>query len=558
MIHNVANRWRLIACLVIAVSCGGGRGGSGGDAPTGGRGGELGLVSGGSSATGGPTDAGSGGSFATGGSTVVVSGGGVDAGGSTGASSGGSSASGGNAGGDAPGGTGGGGGSSETGGSAGWEAVPAILSRIVPPTFPDLDCDVVQYGGVGNGVADNTAAFAKAIADCASRGGGRVVTPAGKFLTGPIELTSNINLYVGPGATIQFSTDPNKYLPPVEVSWAGSLAQNYHPLIWAHDATNVAITGPGIIDGNASRTNWYAWLQLQKPDDTNLRQQNADGVPPSQRIYGRGHFLRPALIEFMRCNNVLFDGFTAKNSPFWTIHPVLSTNVTARNFQSLSDATVVNTDGFDPESCSDVLIQNATIAVGDDAIAIKAGRDRDGMTYYKPSENIVIQNATLLSRWGGITIGSEVSAGVRNVFVEDSKFAESGAGLHYGFFIKSATTRGGFIENIYARRLSVGTVDSFIYLTGHYVVGAVVGSLAFTLFKNIDVDTATVSRTTSHPFFIDGADKTKVAVGIHLSNVTVAASTAPALAPGSGHYQDFTTSNVLVNGSAFNPPTSAP
>jgi polygalacturonase len=440
----------------------------------------------------------------------------------------------------------------------GWDQVPIILGRISAPTFPNLDCNVTNYGGVGDGVTDNTQAFASAIADCAARGGGRVVTPAGTFFTGPIEIKSNIDLYVAAGATIMFSTDPAKYLPPVEVSWEGSLAQNYRPLLWAHDATNVAITGLGTIDGNASQGNWYAWLAKEATDQTNLRQQDANGIPPAQRIYGSGHFLRPGLIEFMRCTNVLFDGFTAQHSPFWTIHPVLSTNITARNFHSVSDTTVVNTDGFDPESCSDVLIQNATIQVGDDAVAIKAGRDRDGMTYYTPSQNIVIQNSTMLSRWGGVTIGSEMSAGVRNVYVEDSTFGGTVGNLHYGFFIKSAITRGGFIENINARRITVGTVDTFLYLTGHYVSGAVIGPTAFTTFDNLNIDTATVNRTTSQPFFIAGSDATEVATGIHLSNITVSASASPALAAGSGHYQDLTTSNVVVNGTPFNPPTSAP
>ncbi|MDP9035375.1 MAG: glycoside hydrolase family 28 protein [Myxococcota bacterium] len=443
-------------------------------------------------------------------------------------------------------------------GGVGWDQVPAILSRIVPPTFPNLDCDVTQYGGVGDGSTDNTAAFAKAIADCASKGGGRVVTPPGTFFTGPLELKSNINLYVAAGATIRFSTNPAKYLPTVEVSWAGSLAQNYHPLIWAHDATNVAITGTGTIDGNASRSNWYQWLQLGRADETNLRQQDADGVPPAQRIYGAGHYLRPGLIEFMRCKNVLFDGFTATNSPFWTIHPVFDTNVTARNLHVTADVTVVNTDGFDAESCSDVLIQNVTIQVGDDAIAIKAGRDRDGMTYYKPSENIVIQKSTMLSHWGGVTIGSEMSAGVRNVYVEDSTLSGAGGNLIYGLWLKSAITRGGRVENIYARNLTVGTVTTFFYMTGHYVAGAVIGPTAFAAFDNVNIDTATVDRTSAQPFFIAGSDATKVATGIHLSNITVKASASPALGAGSGHYQNLTATNVVVNGISFNPPSSAP
>jgi polygalacturonase len=378
------------------------------------------------------------------------------------------------------------------------------------------------------------------------------------FSRAPFELTSNINLYVASGATISFTTDPQKYLPNVEVSWSGSLIQNYRPLIWAHDATNVAITGSGTLDGNASRSNWYAWLQKEAADIASVRTQNANGVPPANRIYGGGHFLRPGMIQFTRCTNVLFDGFTAKNSPFWTIHTVFSTNITARNFHCINDVTVVNTDGFDPESCTDVLVDNAVINVGDDAVAIKAGRDRDGWTYYTPSQNIVIQNSTMLSHWGGVAIGSEISAGVRNVYMQGLTFAGTGSDLIYGFFIKSASTRGGFIEDIYARQITVGTVTTFVYLTGHYSVGPTIGPTEYTAFDNINIDTATVQKTTAQPFFIAGSDAFKLATGIHLSNVTVGASASPALASGSGHYEDLTTSNVVVNGKAFAPPASAP
>jgi len=440
---------------------------------------------------------------------------------------------------------------------SGWSTVPAILSRIVEPTFQNFDCDITHYGGVGDGVTDNTAAFAAAITDCVRGGGGRVVVPAGTFFTGPIELQSNINLYVASGATIKFTTDPAKYLPVVLVSWEGSLAYNYRPLISAHDATNIAITGPGTIDGNATMANWYSWRTLELPDQAMIRMQNAMGVLPAQRIYGTGHYLRPSLIELMHCTNVLFDGFTAQNSPFWTIHPVFSKNITARNFHSI--APVPNTDGFDPESCVDVLVQGATIAVGDDALAIKAGRDRDGWTYYTPSENIVVQHCALVSHVGAITIGSEMSAGVRNVYVENSTFSSAAGNLQYGFFIKSAVTRGGFISDIYARQITVASVSQyFFFLTGHYVSGAVVGSTAFTSFSNINVDGVTVSQSMLSPFFIAGPDATKLATGIHFSNVTVAASPAPALATGSGHYADLTTTNVVVNGAPFNPPSTAP
>jgi polygalacturonase len=440
--------------------------------------------------------------------------------------------------------------------SRGWDAVPRILSRIVAPTFPNVDCDVTHYGGVGDATTDNTRAFAKAIADCSSRGGGRVVVPAGMFATGPIELLSHIDLHLSAGATLKFSTDATQYLPVVKVSWEGSLAYNYHPLVWAHDATDVAITGAGTLDGNASTADWYAWSPKEGPDQTALRMQNANGVPPEQRIYGAGHYLRPSLIEFMNCVNVLFDGFTAKNSPFWTIHPVLSKNITARGFRALG--SFINTDGFNPEACTDVLVRNATIQVDDDAVALKAGRDRDGWTYYRPTENVVIQQSTFLSKVGGVTLGSEMSGGVRNVYIEDTTFSDAAGNLQYAIYIKAAVTRGGFVENLYARRLTVATVSTFLNMTGHYVSGAVIGSTNFTTFNNINIDTATVARTTGEPFSIAGADVTRVATGIHLSHIKVTASAGPALSAGSGHYSGLTASNVVVNGAPFNPPASAP
>ena len=212
----------------------------------------------------------------------------------------------------------GGGGPPPGDGGVGWDQVPVILSRIVPPTFPSLVCDVTQYGGVGDGVTDNTAAFASAIAACSSKGGGEVRAPIGTgtsttYFTGPIELVSNINLNVPTGVTIKFSTDAAKYANRlVEVSFEGSLAYNYHPLVWAHDATNVAITGGGTIDGNATTSDWYSadFMANPNPDGIALRTQNVNKVPIAQRQYGTGHYLRPSLIEFMHVTNILFQDFT--------------------------------------------------------------------------------------------------------------------------------------------------------------------------------------------------------------------------------------------------------
>jgi Endopolygalacturonase len=534
----------------VSSSRTGGAAGASSTGGTPGTGGVAGTTGAGGSATGGTT--GAGGATKTGGSGGTAgTGGATRTGGSVGTGGAGGSATGGTAGASSTGGAAGTGG----GAGVGWDTVPTILARIVPPTFPNLDCDVTKYGGVGDGTTDNTAAFAAAIADCSSKGGGRVVVPAGTFFTGPIDVVSNINLYVATGATIKFSTDATKYLPVVEVSWESSLLFNYHPLIFAHDATNVAITGGGTIDGNATSSDWYAWAGKQNADQTNLRTQNANGVAIEQRIYGTGHYLRPSLIQFMNCTNVLFDGFTAKNSPFWTVHAVLSTNVTATNLSITGSAG--NTDGFDPESCTDVLVKNCTIQTGDDPIAIKAGRDRDGWTYYKPSQNIVIQNSNLIAKVG-LAMGSEMSGGIRNVYVEDTTFSNTAGALQYVLFIKAAITRGGFIQDIYARRLTVATVSNLLYMTGHYVSGAVIGPTKYATFSNINIDTATVTRTTSSAFLVAGADATALATGINLSNITVTQSATPVLSSASGHYTGLTVSNVVVNGAAFNPPSSAP
>ena len=469
---------------------------------------------------------------------------------------------------DAPTGTPSDGGAPAADAGPGWGQVPGILSRIVPPTFPNVDCDITSYGGVGDGVTDNTAAFASAIADCVSKGGGRVVAPLGDaasttYFTGPIELKSNINLYVPAGVTVRFSTDPMKYVPTVETSFEGSLLYNYHPLVWAHDATNVAITGGGTLDGNATTNDWYGWINLAATatDSLNLRTQNATAVPIAQRVYGAGHNLRPSLIEFMKCTNVLFDGFTAQNSPFWTIHPVMSQNITSHNVHSLGNQP--NTDGFDPESCVDVLIDGMTIQVGDDPIAIKAGRDLDGRTYYTTTENVVIQNCSFNSgnpgHGGALSIGSEMSAGVRNVYAQDNTFTSTGGDLAQAIYLKASIYRGGFIQDFYARRLTVDTLATFFFLNGQYSAGTVPASstVDYTTFDNVNVDTATVNSATSEGYRITGADATKLATNIHISNVTIKQAGA-ALRSGAAHYSGLTTSNDTVSGTAFNPPASAP
>jgi polygalacturonase len=346
-------------------------------------------------------------------------------------------------------------------GANGWDAVPAILARIRPPKFPARDFPVTSYGARAGGDFDNTAAIRQAVEACARAGGGRVVVPAGVFLTGPIHLKSNVNLHVSEGATLRFSTDPAKYLPAVYTRWEGTELMNYSPFIYAFEQQNIAVTGKGTLDGGASDDNWWKWARRQgstpapaSADARRLREMGNTGVPVSRRVFGAGHYLRPSFIEPYRCRNILIEGVRIINSPFWEIHPTLSQNVTVRGVNIYSHGP--NNDGCDPESSKDVLIEDCVFDTGDDCIAIKSGRDDDGRRVGVASENIVVRNCTMKDGHGGVVIGSEISGDCRNVFVEDCKM--DSPNLDRALRFKSNAIRGGVLENVFMRNVEVGRV----------------------------------------------------------------------------------------------------
>jgi polygalacturonase len=341
-----------------------------------------------------------------------------------------------------------------------WAALPEILARIQPPVFPARDFLVTAFGAKGDGKADCTDAFRKAIAACSKAGGGRVLVPAGRYLTGAIHLLSNVNLHVTAGATVLFSQDPAKYLPVVLTRFEGVEMMNYSPLVYAREAENVAITGEGTLDGQADAEHWWPWKnngipESQKPDRDRLFQQAEDGVPVEQRVYGAGHYLRPSFIEPYASRNVLIEGVTIKGSPFWVIHPTLSKNVTVRNVKVVSEGP--NNDGCDPESSEDVLIEDSLFDTGDDCIALKSGRNADGRRVNVPMQNVVIRGCKMRAGHGGVTIGSEVSGGVRNVYAE--RCLMSSPNLDRGLRIKTNSKRGGVIENVFVRDIEIGDVQ---------------------------------------------------------------------------------------------------
>ena len=332
-----------------------------------------------------------------------------------------------------------------------WSSVPEILARIVPPRFPARDFLITKYGSIN-----------EAIEACARAGGGRVVVPKGDYLTGPIRLRSHVELHLEAGATLRFSQDPARY-PLVLTRWEGVELMNYSPLIYALDCEDVAVTGEGTLDGQADAQHWLNWKpvgkdhppQPQLPDRTLLFQQAEDGVPVAQRVFGPGHFLRPTFIEPYRCKNVLIEGVTIRNAPFWAMHPTLCTNVTIRRVTVIARGP--NTDGCDPESSRDVLIEDCVFDTGDDCIALKSGRNADGRRINVPIENVIIRRCQMKAGHGGITIGSEITGGARNIYAEGCRL--DSPELERGLRLKSNTMRGGVIENVFARDIEIGSVQ---------------------------------------------------------------------------------------------------
>jgi polygalacturonase len=341
-------------------------------------------------------------------------------------------------------------------------AVTAILRRIVPPAFAPRTFRVTEHGAVGDGATSCRAAFAQAIAACNAAGGGRVVVPAGTWrMDGPIHLKSNVELHLMEGATVRFSADPAHYLPLVLTRWEGTEVYNYSPLVYAYQATNVAITGRGTLDGNGG-AEFALWRQRQDDDVNRLRQMGIDGVPVHERVFGAGHRLRPGMVQFWGCRNVLFDGFAIVDAPFWSVHTVYCQNVTARGLRITSHNP--NNDGVDPESSVDVLVERCTFDTGDDCIAIKSGRDQDGWRVGQPSENIVVRDCDMTSRKAALCLGSEMSGGVRNVHLYDCRVS----GTFTGIYFKTNLDRGGAITGVRIHDVTIGDAELFVNFTTAY------------------------------------------------------------------------------------------
>lgn len=356
--------------------------------------------------------------------------------------------------------------------ATGWARLDSLKQRIVAPVFKQQDYSIVDYGASKDSTQDALPAIRKAIEAASDNGGGRVVVPSGVYLVkGPIHLKSHVELHLEEGSRIKFSTEANDYLPLVHTRYEGMEMMNYSPLIYAYKQTDIALTGAGVLDGQASNEHWWWWtgskrfgwkegmphqeLPGNKPRLTAMNRQQA---PLEERLFGADHYLRPSFVEFYGCKNILIQGVTIINAPFWILHPTLSENITIDGVSTLSYGP--NNDGCDPESCTDVWIKNCHFANGDDCIAIKSGRDQDGRAINVPSKNIIIEDCYMEDGHGGVVIGSETSGGVEDIYAQNLKM--NSPSLDRAIRIKSNSCRGGAMRRFYFRNIDVGQVHEAV------------------------------------------------------------------------------------------------
>lgn len=317
---------------------------------------------------------------------------------------------------------------------------------------------ITDFGAIAGNKGKTSAAIAQAIARANELGGAVVVIPQGEWLTGKVHLKSNVALHLDKGAVLLFSEDPMDYLPAVHSSWEGMECFNYSPLIYAYGCKNVAITGEGEL--KAKMEVWQQWFTRPAPYMESLKRlynMAWNRVPVKQRnmVDDTSH-LRPQFIHFNRSENILLEGVKITNSPFWTIHLYLARNVVIRKVNVYAQGH--NNDGVDPEMSQQVLIEDCVFDQGDDAVAIKSGRNPEGWILKTPSKNIVIRNNLVKNGHQLLAIGSELSGGIENVYIDHCTVMD-GAKLNHLLFIKTNERMGGYVKNIYASNLKSGHID---------------------------------------------------------------------------------------------------
>ena len=410
-----------------------------------------------------------------------------------------------------------------------------IEQSIREPQFANKAYLITKYGAKPtNPAAKNQKAIQKAIDLCSRKGGGRVVVPANQtFLTGAIQLKDGVNLEVQEGAVLEFAFQPELY-PIVETSWEGLECFNLSPCVYAFKAKDIAITGKGTIDGGGSNDTWWPWngnprfgwkegtISQRGGSRARLLKNGEDGVPmyndkgerTPERVFGPQDGLRPQLVSFNKCQGILLQDVTLLRSPFWVIHPLHSTDITVRRVKMINDGP--NGDGCDPECCDRVLIEDCFFNTGDDCIAIKSGRNRDGRERNMPSKNIIIRNCEMKNGHGGVVVGSEISGGCQNVYAHDCVM--DSPELERVLRIKTNSCRGGIIENINMRNITVGKCkESVLKINLDYEHNEICCRGYYPIVRNVYMENVT-SQESKYGVQIIGLDEDTFVYDINVKN----------------------------------------
>ncbi|MBF4516015.1 glycoside hydrolase family 28 protein [Flavobacterium sp. ANB] len=434
------------------------------------------------------------------------------------------------------------------------------MAKVQEPIIPKNTVNIIDFGAVNGGYVLNTKAFADAIDAVSKKGGGKVIIPPGIWLTGPIILKSNIELYASTGALIKFSTNKDLY-PIIETSFEGLNTWRCISPIYGKNLENVAFTGNGVYDGsgevwrmvkkskltesqwktliasggvlNDKKESWYPSEQYVKGNQ-NADQNVRPDLKTKEEFQAIRDFLRPVMVSIQNSKRVLFDGPVFQNSPAWNIHPLMVEDLIVRNVTVRNPWYSQNGDGLDVESCKNVVIENSSFDVGDDAICIKSGKDKDGRDRGVPCENIIVKNNIVYHGHGGVTVGSEMSGGVKNLHVSNCTFMGTDVGLRF----KSTRGRGGIVENIFISDIYMIDIPSQAISFDLYYGGK---SIAETLaeggnkvstkmvpvndetpqFKNISIKNITISGA-YQAVFLQGLPEMNLE-NIEISNLTAKA-----------------------------------
>ncbi len=431
-----------------------------------------------------------------------------------------------------------------------WNKLPVVIS----PKFKKDTTSIVKFGAIPDGYTLNTKSINDAITAVSKKGGGVVFVPAGLWLTGPVVIKSNVNLHLAQGATLLFTADKSQY-PLVAANWEGLPQMRNQSPVSATDAVNIAITGKGIIDGNGDP--WRAvksdkltasqWKKLVAsggvlsedkktwyPSESFMKGSKMPSnpgmiTPDRDAAYYESikDFLRPNMVLFTKCKNVLLEGVIFQNSPAWCLHPLMCENLTVKNIFVKNPWYAQNGDGIDVESCKNVLIENSVFDVGDDALCMKSGRDAEGRKRGMPTENVIIRGCTVYASHGGFVIGSEMSGGARNIYVSNCTFIGSDIGLRF----KTTRGRGGVVENIFIKDIYMKDIPAEAILFDMYYMAkdpvALVGEkreLPKVEFKAVDETTPSFRNFHISNVYCNGAEKGIFLRGVpemHVKNIVL-------------------------------------